>query len=499
MPPRRKKTAIACVNCSKAHVTCEEKRPCSRCVRKNMEFTCINAPRKRKKYLADVPEEHLPVPVKKPPLREHQEFHNPQHIVHKPKFLSSAADLEYSILSDIIHQDTLLNKIPVNLLYSTGSHENLRHYNNASSHESTPAPIPSPLHPHQMGLTTKRSNPNLRTIYSSLLGPQSSEIVASDINLFTTHFPLQPQKAIDGTLDFKRFQHQLPHLIKFDKSINQYYLNTNSSFPEVWETPTKKSGPRQTVSFSLEVTPPDTHVIQNNCELPHSLRYKTPMEIYTLISQPFSHTSGFHSLLTYLRRRFNKRDLVEMCRSLAEFRPIFIACSVTLTEEDMIFMEQSYQRTLLEYDKFISQIGTPTCVWRRNGQISYVNDEFSLLTGWTRDELLNKMTFIVELMDDDSVREYFKTFSRVAYRDFKGCEKMKKCSLLSPIKEKIIRCRCMWTLKRDVFGLPLMIIGNFMPILVDLEESEATEGGDGDGDGDDDSEGKEEEEGSGLD
>ena len=125
-------------------------------------------------------------------------------------------------------------------------------------------------------------------------------------------------------------------------------IRDSSSFPEVWETPTKKSGPRQTVSFSLEVTPPDTHVIQNNCELFHSLRYKTPMEIYTLISQPFSHTSGFHSLLTYLRRRFNKRDLVEMCRSLAEFRPIFIACSVTLTEEDMIFMEQSYQRTLLE-------------------------------------------------------------------------------------------------------------------------------------------------------
>lgn len=154
-----------------------------------------------------------------------------------------------------------------------------------------------------------------------------------------------------------------------------------------------------------------------------------------------------------------------MCRSLAEFRPTFIAIAVTLTEEDMIFMEQCYQRTLLEYDQFISQMGTPTCVWRRNGQVSYVNDEFSLLTGWTRADLLFKMTFIVELMDDESVREYFKTFNRVAYRDFKGSERMKTCKLLTPFRGREVECCCIWTLTRDVFGLPLMIIGNFMPIL----------------------------------
>lgn len=131
----------------------------------------------------------------------------------------------------------------------------------------------------------------------------------------------------------------------------------------------------------------------------------------------------------------------------------------------MIFMEQCYQRTLLEYVKFIAQIGTPTCIWRRNGQISYVNEEFEILCGWTREELLNKMTFIVEIMDDESVRDYFKTLSKVAYRDFRGSEKMKVCRLLSPIKGKIIHCCCMWTLKRDVSGLPLMILGNFMPIL----------------------------------
>ena len=98
-------------------------------------------------------------------------------------------------------------------------------------------------------------------------------------------------------------------------------------------------------------------------------------------------------------------------------------------------------------------------------RISYINEEFEILTGWTREELLNKMTFIVEILDDDSVRDYFKTFSSVAYKDFKGCEQMKTCRLLTPLEGQVVNCGCMWTLKRDISGLPLMILGNFMPIL----------------------------------
>lgn len=275
----------------------------------------------------------------------------------------------------------------------------------------------------------------------------------TEVDLFTTHFPLLPQEVNNS-----RFRRR----IHFDANVRQYYLNDKTTFPEILDQIEPKP---KSISLALDISSPDARAVQNFPDVPHSLRYATPMEIYTLISKPFSHTSGFHSLLQYLRSRFNREDIVEMCRSLAEFRPTFIAIAVTLTEEDMIFMEQCYQRTLLEYDQFISQMGTPTCVWRRNGQVSYVNDEFSLLTGWTRADLLFKMTFIVELMDDESVREYFKTFNRVAYRDFKGSERMKTCKLLTPFRGREVECCCIWTLKRDVFGLPLMIIGNFMPII----------------------------------
>ncbi len=193
------------------------------------------------------------------------------------------------------------------------------------------------------------------------------------------------------------------------------------------------------------------------------LKYKYPYEIYEQVNDPFSYTPGFHGLFEYLKSRFNRNYLVDMAKSMAQYRPSFIACTNTLKEEDLIFMEQCFQRTLLEYQRFISISGTPTIIWRRTGQISFVGKEFLILTGWKEINLLNKITFIVELMDDDSVLEYFRLFSKISFGDFRGAT-MSDCTLLTPNKGKI-KTSSIWTLKRDVFGIPMMIIGNFLPIL----------------------------------
>ncbi|CCF59382.1 hypothetical protein KAFR_0G03500 [Kazachstania africana CBS 2517] len=518
---RRKNTSIACVNCSKWHVSCDSSRPCKRCVSKGLEDKCIDAPRKKSKYLAGIPDDALPLSVRSSeelskknserfmaPLDgrsqsspESQQYSKPNYIVHKAKFASNAADSEYSILSNIIHKDRMFNRIPINRLFSqkytpgSTSPNELSSGMNTTSTMSTSTSPPrqdlnmfaqtmynnnsnrnNQLNNSRSSITASSSNENLpeqhypsllQNVYSIILGPQSQEIVNSQINLFTHHFPLVPVETQTNSLNFKRLMPLDPttsSILQKDSGINQFYLNNESTtFPEVASSyKTTKDMP---VSFALQCTSPEVFKIRSNPDWPHSLRYERPMEIYTLINEPFAHTEGFHHLFLYLNSRFAKKDLVEMCRRMAEFRPIFIACSVTLTEEDMIFMEQCYQRTLLEYAKFIEQIGTPTCIWRRNGQISYVNEEFEILSGWKREELLNKMTFIVEILDDESVRDYFNTFASVAYKDFKGSERMKTCRVLTPIKGQVIDCCCLWTLKRDISGFPLMILGNFMPIM----------------------------------
>ncbi|SMN22570.1 similar to Saccharomyces cerevisiae YBR239C ERT1 Transcriptional regulator of nonfermentable carbon utilization [Maudiozyma saulgeensis] len=516
---RRRHTSIACVNCSKWHVSCDSSRPCKRCSQKGLMASCVDAPRKKSKYLIGIPNNALPE------LFRDDRTQSLNNISTSMSFLSDAANSEYSMLETITQPGIQSTRQPtLQSLLSDQQHDRVIHGNRPAmamsmvmSQGSSSAPgsttsLPllsggiNNLHSiarpatsisettlksyessgttspeHSVGvdrLVSSNSSSAVqitpsqgRNAYTMILGPKSQEIVSSQIDLMTNYFPLIPVKLSNdaSSLNFKRLVPMDPAVKGTDMQrnvkINQYYLNNKTvTYPEVQRNCESVVNGRD-ISFALECVSPEVIQIFANPEWTHSLRYATPMEIYTQINMPFSHTSGFHHLLVYLKGRFNQDDVVEMCRSLAEFRPIFIACSVTLTEEDMIFMEQVYQRTLLEYAKFIELSGTPTCVWRRNGQISYVNEEFEILTGWKREELLNKLTFVVEILDDDSVRDYFKTFSSVAYKDFKGCEQMKICRILTPIEGQVIHCSCLWTLKRDISGLPLMILGNFMPIL----------------------------------
>jgi hypothetical protein len=118
--------------------------------------------------------------------------------------------------------------------------------------------------------------------------------------------------------------------------------------------------------------------------------------------------------------RFEKNDILRVVRALAIVRPSLIALQMPLSEEDEVFVEKCFQRSLLvsvtekihfkcdpcglalllqtahhvfpplqELEKLISFSGTPTCVWRRTGEICLVGDEFCLLTEWSKDELLD--------------------------------------------------------------------------------------------------------------
>jgi len=41
-----------------------------------------------------------------------------------------------------------------------------------------------------------------------------------------------------------------------------------------------------------------------------------------------------------------KKNILRICRALAQFRPSFMAILIHLSEEDLIFMEKCFQRTL---------------------------------------------------------------------------------------------------------------------------------------------------------
>ncbi|EPE25396.1 Zn2/Cys6 DNA-binding protein [Glarea lozoyensis ATCC 20868] len=202
-------------------------------------------------------------------------------------------------------------------------------------------------------------------------------------------------------------------------------------------------------------------------------RTRDASSVYDTVHEPYPYTTGFHSLTAFLQRRFSPAKTLRIAKSLASIRPSFISCTKTLNRQDLIFMEKCFQRTLFEYDDFMLNCCTPTLVCRRTGEVAAVNKEFTMMTGWKKDVLLGyeancnintgksadsgvnssgpaslgntgraglatprmrpltlaesqtkegkpQPVFIAELMDDDSVIEFYEDFARLAFGDSRG-------------------------------------------------------------------------------
>ncbi|KAL1970186.1 hypothetical protein VTN77DRAFT_6591 [Rasamsonia byssochlamydoides] len=262
-------------------------------------------------------------------------------------------------------------------------------------------------------------------------------------------------------------------------------------------------------------------------------RERDPSSIYESVKEPYSYTNGFHKLTAFIQRRFSPQKTLRIAKALASIRPSFIATTKTLNQDDLIFMEKCFQRTLWEYEDFINACGTPTIVCRRTGEVAAVGKEFSILTGWKKEVLLGKApnlnvntggdsssgsssrgsftprdsgpsptgtmqpVFLAELLDDDSVIEFYEDFARLAFGDSRGSV-MTTCKLLKyktkedmelvksddgkwnthvgkggiageagmnrlGFKDGKVECSYCWTVKRDVFDIPMLIVMNFLP------------------------------------
>ncbi len=247
----------------------------------------------------------------------------------------------------------------------------------------------------------------------------------------------------------------------------------------IFHTPNTQAAPRPQ-SYPLQHSHLSTPQLKSRSQLPtkHHKR-RDPSSIYTTVTAPYPYTSGFHSLIAYLQRRFaaSPSKTLTIAKSLASIRPSFIATTKTLNRDDLIFMEKCFQRTLWEYENFIEGVGTPTLVARRTGEVAAVGKEFSILTGWRKDVLLGREpnlnvnrggtasgsatgsgvntagrgtgrntpsqrnvvtappfpledgdgdgkrsqpVFLAELLDDESVVEFYEGFARLAFGDSRG-------------------------------------------------------------------------------
>lgn len=63
----------------------------------------------------------------------------------------------------------------------------------------------------------------------------------------------------------------------------------------------------------------------------------------------------------------------------------------------------------------ISAIHTPSCIWRRTGEIQKANQEFANLTHIPASMFRNGQLCVYELMDEDSAVRYWEGYAKIAF------------------------------------------------------------------------------------
>ncbi|CAG8458649.1 3577_t:CDS:2 [Dentiscutata heterogama] len=432
---RRKKATRACFHCQKAHLTCDDSRPCQRCIKRDLAASCTDGIRKKAKYLQD---SHYDVYE----IIDHKFYYNN----------STPTPIEQQSTKQQFPPTPVLTHPPTPLQQTHPGPFTTYHENTASS-----------------SLIDNNQQFMLTVFMHNGFQPTPSEYIQTDIafhndNIVDPSTLFGPESYSLATVNYgfgsEAVNLEYSILSNMLSTASTESLGPHNGFADIgmidqnWQQPQlpRTTSPVMTTAGGMNGGSTSQ---KRESSGKKKMSSNTPENVYANVKAPFSYTEGFHYLVNWVKER--------IVRALATFRPSFIALIMNLTEEDLIFMEKCFQRTILEFEKLISFSGTPTVVWRRTGEIALVGKEFLLLTQWTKDQLLGKTTYIYEVMDNQSAVEYWEKFAAHAF-DNSRQSVMTTCILMRP-SGMPVPCAFCFTIKRDIFDIPLAIVGNFLPIL----------------------------------
>ena len=175
--------------------------------------------------------------------------------------------------------------------------------------------------------------------------------------------------------------------------------------------------------------------------------------------KPYDYSKGYDRIHDFLTESgasmVNKQRIYKV---LNDLRPEYVKITSKLKSVELVLVEESFEVMLLSLERVFSTIATPSCCWRRTGEIYRGNQEFATLAGCDIEDLRDGRLTIYELMDEESYCKYFELFG---YSSLKSSQKsvLTHCNL----KNRDVNCCFSFTIKRDEYNIPICIIGNFLP------------------------------------
>ncbi|CAI5756669.1 unnamed protein product [Candida verbasci] len=476
----RRPTVRACVFCHQKHLQCSNERPCKNCVKRNIANDCKDVERKKVKYLTGESSQ----------LRKKVKI--------KPESLTSTPGNDESNSSSIINTPNEFNDKQINDILEVPPLPTLNEDNNNILNTTNDVlnNILSENYNSNVPLNQSNSN-NFHSNYLNqeylMLGdillqskptsPSPSNTSASEHNTFSPNhhnFNLDSinqskKKVIQKLKDSRPFIS-----LGFSKdsslslnNLNNMYNQTDNLLDNNLKIQKNVSGKSNPI-INFDTHYQDTYV---NPLKTHQI-YQTVSDIYNNIIINFEYPNSYHALTHFLRNRFSgnnlspeekaqkRNSLLIILKLIASYRPTFISAHKSLLKpQDLLFLEMSFQRCLIDYEKLCQLNSSPTIIWRRTGEIVSITDDLLSLLGYTLSDILSKRTFIMEMMyDDESIINYFQLFKSIAIGNLHSSINT-KIKLMKKNDSNFIEFSSVWTVKRDLFDIPMLIIGQFLPIL----------------------------------
>lgn len=197
--------------------------------------------------------------------------------------------------------------------------------------------------------------------------------------------------------------------------------------------------------------------------------------------KPYNYVKGYARLSRWMENNVSQESKQAILQPLSILRPKFRAVAQSLRDLDLVFIEEAFERMLLDYDRVFLAMGIPACLWRRTGEIYKGNRAFTELIGLDGHLMRDGRLCIYQLMAEESAVNYWEKYGHVAFDSSQkavltscvlrhkprlqlgsSAASKKENEIGTQTEEGFINCCFSFTIRRDDWGIPSMIVGNFI-------------------------------------
>lgn len=486
---KKKKVEMACVYCRRSHMICDDSRPCQRCIKRGIGHLCYDEPtnsrqRKKAQSLAKSSSSPGASTSSPPPLQpqhstsfQSSQFENSMNLglqnispnqssPPQPQTLQSAQQLPQGSPTQssnkLMNKSVLSQTMPFNpepFFYSEHAGSEFSSLNdflsmiddpdlvNGALNDDTPTNDPLLNFGIPNDNIAQGKDQNLNNILS--FSPSISQF-----GQFKTPNPKEPIISNERPYIAQPVQQQpvqiQPTPVEESQPPPQDGENDEPHQPVISDSARDK--------FFLTAADPTTEISPEE-----RLKQVIKAKLEAGLLQPYNYAKGYARLQNYMDNYMNITSRQRILKPLSVFRPAFRAIARTLKDVDLVLVEESFERMLLDYDRVFTSMAIPACLWRRTGEIYRGNKEFASLVGVTTDDLKDGKLAIYELMSEESAVNFWEKYGAIAFD--KGQKAvLTSCNLRTKDGIKRKSCCFSFTIRRDRYNIPSCIVGNFIPI-----------------------------------